>query len=157
MDTSVFLGHPVQTDPVSGAAVAQEGGGEGGEEVAGQASGGGLGQGGGVRVGEGVAADHVVTKTPEDRDVGGEGGGVGGGVRVTVTVPGKGEDSQWGMGGGGGGGGEAEGAEENFLIGTPPAKYLVYWRRFLLELFWRDSSLPTQVYLPLVVTLKPMF
>jgi hypothetical protein len=156
MDTSVFLGHPVQTDPVSGAAVAQEEGGERGGEVAGQAS-GGVGQGGGMGVGEGVAADHVVTKMPEDRDVGGEGGRVGGGVRVTVTVPGKGQDSQWGMGGGGEGGGKTEGAEENFLIGTPPAKYLVYWRRFLLELFLRDSSLPTQVYLRLVFTLNPMF
>jgi hypothetical protein len=48
---------------------------------------------------------------------------------------------------GAGGKGHALGGEEggdNFLIGAMPHKYLVYWNRFLSEIFCRDSSLPAQ-------------
>ncbi len=80
-------------------------------------------------------------------------GRAGSGSGVTVTVM-EGEDGGLaGAAGGGGGlegggrGGHALGGEEggdNFLIGAMPHKYLVYWNRFLSEIFCRDSSLPAQ-------------
>ena len=122
MDTSVFLGRTLATEPHGshGAAEAEVGyeepGREAGESVN-QDRGdsmGGSGQGG--------------AQGPES---GRAGASRASGVEVTKMADGNAR-------------GAGTDEPDNFLIGTAPYKYLVYWNRFLTEVFLRDSSLPSQ-------------
>jgi hypothetical protein len=118
----------------------------------------------GERMGDGDG--QVECKESEGGEGGQDGGGDGGtsaeredgkgnqgSVRVSVegdqALVAGGACAGGGRGGGLGGGWVVESggvldAADNFLIGSAPYKYLMYWNRFLCELFFRDSSLPPQ-------------